>query len=103
MNRARLVLENCNIEAGVKGIVRRESTIDARGRNLSADPRFLDPGDPNGKDNRWGTLDDGLRLRPGSPCIRAGTAQGAPLADISGEPLPENRPPDLGAYRFLDN
>lgn len=37
--------------------------------NISADPLFVDA---NGPDGMAGTLDDNLRLSPGSPCIDAG-------------------------------
>ena len=39
---------------------------------------------------------DGYHLQPDSPCIDAGTPDGAPLADIEGNP--RNELPDMGAY-----
>lgn len=45
--------------------------------NIDADPRFVDP---DGPDNTLGTLDDDLRLLPGSPAIDAGDNAALPLA-----------------------
>ena len=42
-------------------------TVDGGG-NINADPLFVDD---DGADNITGTLDDDLRLLPGSPCIDA--------------------------------
>jgi hypothetical protein len=36
---------------------------------VDADPLFSALTDPDGADNRWGTVDDGLRLKPGSAAI----------------------------------
>jgi len=79
--------------------------------NLGLDPAFADP---NGPDGKIGTLDDNLRLKPGSPCRDAGdnSALGADTLDLDGdgdlnEPIPfdiEGRPRiqngrvDIGAY-----
>jgi predicted outer membrane repeat protein len=38
---------------------------------LTGDPLFVNPTDPNGADNIWGTLDDGLRLQSGSAAFGA--------------------------------
>ena len=37
-----------------------------------------------------------LHLQPGSPCLGAGTAAGAPTTDITGATRPN--PPSIGAY-----
>ncbi|MDA0349295.1 MAG: hypothetical protein O3C20_18025, partial [Verrucomicrobia bacterium] len=39
---------------------------------LNGDPLFVDPTDPNGPDDIWGTLDDGLHLDTGSAAIGFG-------------------------------
>jgi hypothetical protein len=49
--------------------------------NINADPRFVDP---DGPDDLLGTPDDDFRLRAGSPCIDAGTSEGAPERDMEG-------------------
>ncbi|PEN06083.1 hypothetical protein CRI93_11440, partial [Longimonas halophila] len=45
---------------------------DDGGNNLDADPLFADAGDPAGPDGRFGTADDGLQVRTGSPVVDAG-------------------------------
>ena len=52
--------------------------------NISADPAFVDPAGPDG---RYGTLDDDVSLRPGSPCIDAGdnAAIGNDTADLDAD------------------
>ena len=53
-------------------------------RNLSADPRFVDPA---GADGIVGTLDDDLALRRGSPCIDRGEVPYLlPPLDLRGQP-----------------
>jgi hypothetical protein len=72
--------------------------------NISADPLFVDF---DGPDNEPGTLDDNLRLLPGSPCIDAGdnTAVPADQFDLdadgdTAEPIPFDL---AGLPRFLDD
>jgi predicted outer membrane repeat protein len=82
------------------------------GGSPSVSPRFADP---DGPDNIPGTLDDDLRLLPGSPCIDAGDSTALPpdiLSDLAGNPryfddpgMPDAgslTPPviDMGAYEF---
>ena len=54
--------------------------------NIDADPLFVDP--DNGD----------YHLQSGSPCIDAGTPEGAPPDDIEGNPRDEF--PDMGAYEY---
>jgi len=68
------------------------------GGNIGADQRFVAPATPAGPDGLWRTRDDGLRLRPDSPCIGAADPAVAPQTDILG--LPRSSPPDIGAYEF---
>ena len=49
--------------------------------NINLEPLFFDA---DGTDNVIGTLDDDLRLQPGSPCIDAGTSSNVPAMDIKG-------------------
>ncbi len=57
--------------------------------NLSAEPQFVS--------RAWGTEGD-YHLRPGSPAVDAGTATGAPAADLEGTPRPQGAGVDMGAY-----
>jgi len=68
------------------------------GGNLDTDPRFVGLADPDGADNRPATADDGLRLRANSPCVDAGTSEGAAGQDILGVRRPNGAGFDLGAY-----
>ena len=54
--------------------------------NIDADPKFVDP------------LNADYHLQPDSPCIDAGTPDGAPPDDIEGNPRDEF--PDMGAYEY---
>ncbi|WP_406003958.1 right-handed parallel beta-helix repeat-containing protein [Streptomyces sp. NBC_00987] len=55
----------------------------------TTDPRLTDP---------TGALPDGLRLRSGSPALRAGTpVPGSPRRDLYGNPV--GNPPNMGAYQ----
>ncbi|MBC7226210.1 MAG: hypothetical protein H5T61_03135 [Thermoflexales bacterium] len=57
--------------------------------NLCGDPRFVRPA--------WGEPGD-YHLQAGSPAIDAGTANGAPTADL--ENRPRDAQPDIGAYEY---
>jgi hypothetical protein len=72
--------------------------------NISADPLFVDA---DGADNIPGTIDDNLRLLPGSPCIDAGDNYAVPAdqfdLDADGDTA-EPIPFDLaGLARFVDD
>jgi hypothetical protein len=58
--------------------------------NIAADPLFRNPA---GGD---------YRLRQESPCVDAGTAQGAPLDDVWGIPRPVGPGYDMGAHEFFE-
>jgi predicted outer membrane repeat protein len=97
-----------------------DASVTDGGGNLSGDPLFADPSQPNGADGVPGTLDDGLRVTMGSPVIDAGATSLLPAdaADLDGdgdtsEPLSLDRalavrqqnatgsagfPVDVGAY-----
>jgi hypothetical protein len=72
--------------------------------NISADPMFVDA---DGPDNDPGTIDDNLRLLPGSPCIDAGDNTAVPADEFdldadgdTAEPIPFDL---AGLPRFLDD
>jgi hypothetical protein len=59
-----------------------------------------DPGAGNTDTNPLLVGDDAgtLQLAPGSPCLDAGTADGAPSTDLLGRPRPAGNGVDMGAY-----
>lgn len=59
--------------------------------NIDTDPLFTD--DP------WGDY----HLSSNSPCIDAGTSNGAPDVDIEGNPRPQGAGYDMGAYEAVDS
>jgi len=64
---------------------------------ITASPQFVNPGrGATGMD----TL-DGYKLRPGSPAIDSGkNLEGLPESDFWGNPVPQNRVVDRGAYEY---
>jgi predicted outer membrane repeat protein len=75
--------------------------------NLNRDPLFL----ANGRWDDGGTTDDLLddvwapgdyHLQPGSPCIDAGTPEGAPPSDLDGHGRPCGKGVDMGAFESGD-
>jgi hypothetical protein len=71
------------------------------GGNISADPRFVDA--TRVYCDFFGQCTPSNRnysLLPGSPCIDAGTAEGAPADDLHGNMRPFGRAVDLGAFEF---
>jgi len=66
---------------------------------LNVDPLFVDAANPKGPDGIPMTADDGMALKPLSPCINSGTDTGASLTDILGNARPyPGWPVDMGAY-----
>jgi hypothetical protein len=88
---SRIIVYDSLIEGGWTGI--------GHG-NIDADPLFVDV---DGPDDIIGTLDDDVRLLPGSPCIDAGS-NGLVLpdfiTDIEGNPRAAGCVVDIGAYEF---
>jgi hypothetical protein len=91
----------CNIQGGWEGT-----------GNIDSDPLFVDA---NGPDDIIGTLDDNLRLLPGSPCTDAGDNTAVPVGVVTDlDDLPRfaddplisdtgnGTPPivDMGAYEY---
>ena len=52
--------------------------------NIDDDPRFVDADNPAGPDGIFGTFDDGLRVRPDSPCVDSGDSNVVITEDIIG-------------------
>ena len=65
--------------------------------NFYTDPLFSDVSDPDGPDNTWLTVDDGLQLSFCSPAIDAGATFGSLFTDILGNSV-YNSIKDIGAY-----
>ncbi|MHC4156268.1 MAG: LamG-like jellyroll fold domain-containing protein, partial [Planctomycetota bacterium] len=55
--------------------------------NINADPLFVDATEPYGPDEIWGTYDDGLHVKTGSPCKNSGNDNALPSdkADVDGD------------------
>ncbi|MBT3289614.1 MAG: hypothetical protein HN380_19875 [Victivallales bacterium] len=71
--------------------------------NSNADPLFADEADPDGRDNIWGTADDGLHLLPGSPGIDAGDDTDVPASldvDLLGNQRIQGEAVDQGPYEY---
>ncbi len=73
--------------------------------NLNGDPKFkqaghwVSAGIPDDiRDDAW--VDGDYHLESDSPCISAGTREGAPATDIEGAPRPCGAGVDMGAYEF---
>ncbi len=68
--------------------------------NKNEDPVFDGPADPDGPDNTFRTIDDGLRPKVCSPAVDMGTNAGAPSSDLLGNTRPFNGMTDMGAYEY---
>jgi hypothetical protein len=91
------VVRNCVLRGGPGAVT---GAFDDAGGNRGDDPQFCDDRDGDGPDDVWATADDGLGLRPHSPCIDAGSPDGAPAVDLLGTPRPRGAAPDIGAYEY---
>ncbi|MCE5231657.1 right-handed parallel beta-helix repeat-containing protein [bacterium] len=97
LNYGTLTLKDCDLQNPVSVYPGYCFLIDGGG-NISADPTFLNVGNPVGMDGIWRTSDDGLTLLGGSPCINAGTETATPPTDITGRTRVERN--DIGAYEY---
>jgi len=75
--------------------------------NLNIDPQFVHPGtwDDNGTPENSSDdvcVEGDYHLRPGSPCIDAGTSEGVPTFDIEGNGRPCGAGVEIGVYEFGD-
>lgn len=69
--------------------------------NVGSYPMFQDSDNPSGTDGVFGTMDDGLHLLSGSPCIDNGTTGSEiPEDDITETNRPFGSGVDIGAYEF---
>lgn len=74
--------------------------------NINKDPQFINPSDPDGEDNVWGTVDDGFMISPCSSAMNLGnnmsyTNFGGDLAndfDLAGNPRLYDETIDMGPY-----
>ena len=71
------------------------------GNIFANDPLFVNVLDPNGADNIYGNVDDGLVLQNCSPLINRGGNSGTPLTDITGATRIINSHIDMGAYENI--
>lgn len=71
--------------------------------NINQDPIFLNSSDPDGADNKLGTADDGLTLRPCSPAVNTGNNTGITTIDLLGRLRIFNTTADMGAYEYQSN
>lgn len=65
------------------------------------DPILVNPADPDGLDNIWGTADDGLRIQNTSPAINQAHNDSIPpflSTDFAGNPRVNGGVSDMGAY-----
>jgi Secretion system C-terminal sorting domain len=76
-----------NIEGGYSGT-----------GNINQDPLFVNQNDIDGDDNIFGTSDDGLELKDGSPCINSGAYLDNSIPDITGSYRAQQGAFDMGAY-----
>ena len=103
---ASATLRHTLIEGGVNGDGVGGTLNTDDGGNQDADPQFVDASVPSGDDGIFGTDDDGLRLRAGSPALARGTftpfgsdGVAADLtADLAGRTRIFGARPDLGGY-----
>ena len=80
--------------------------VAAAGTSISVNPQFVNPANPIGADNIWGTSDDGLRLTPCSPAINAGSNTLVPAGittDIANTTRIQNTTVEMGAYEMPYN
>jgi uncharacterized repeat protein (TIGR01451 family) len=73
----------------VQGGCTASSALTCGAGNTGSDPLFVNASDPDGADNVYGNLDDGLRLQAGSPAIDAGSNDAVPSSattDLAGNP-----------------
>lgn len=82
-------------------VVQEASFVTGSANNINADPLFTNASDPDGTDDTFATLDDGLRLQAGSPALDAGDDTALPsglTTDLAGQPRVQGSAVDLGAY-----
>ncbi len=70
------------------------------GNLFAQNPLFVNAADPDGVDNSFMTIDDGLALTACSPLINMGNNTGVASTDITGSPRIFNTTVDLGAYEY---
>jgi hypothetical protein len=97
-----LTIKNCDVENGISGIVTGGATVNDQGGNISSTPELRDMTNCLGADGKFGTLDDGMFLKLGSPCHGTGDLASAPAFDILGTAKPGSGNADIGAYYMLN-
>jgi hypothetical protein len=86
-----LTVSHCLIQGGHSGT-----------GNIDADPKFINPENGIGYDEKWGTFDDGFALNFGSPAIASGNiGSGQPGVDLVGNPRIREGEIEIGAYSFV--
>ena len=80
-----------------------DNNFNGNGNIISANPDFVNAGDPDGFDNKFNTADDGLRLKASSVAIDAGLNLYGPTNDIVDATRPFGPNVDMGAYESLES
>ncbi len=92
-------------EDGINGSKCGGDSLEDEGGEEEEDPNFVNPNDPDGADNLWGTSDDGLVPTPGddNPVDEGNNDYVDGIdEDIKGDARIINGDVDMGAYEYVE-